>query len=225
MSPPLLFIECDNGGRCAALLRVRRRSATPAGFREAQRPAAKGRGGLYDLLWKQRRHWPGDGNRSGAGRTTRHTNRSRSISWRRSIEWLTINGKKYYYGAGGQPVKWSQKIGGSLVRLQRAPVSCRRDWVTWRDGTKSYFHPDASGHATRPHWLAQLQRREVLLRQGHGHLETLEPEDRRQVVLLRLLFPHGQGLGHLEGWRQELLPSRLLRAMRPPSPAGAASTA
>lgn len=70
-----LVIERDSGGRCTTLLRIHRRSATSAGFREAQRAAAEGRGGLYDLLWKQRRHWPGDGNGSGDGEELcRHTN-------------------------------------------------------------------------------------------------------------------------------------------------------
>ena len=70
-----LVIECDNGGCCAALLRIHRRSAMPAGFCEAQWPVAEGRGGLRDLLWKQRRHWPGDGNGSGDGEELcRHTN-------------------------------------------------------------------------------------------------------------------------------------------------------
>ena len=61
--------------------------------------------------------------------------------------WRTIGGKTYYYGADGQPVKWSQKIGGSWYYFNGSGVM-QRGWVTWRDGTKSYFHPDASGHAT-----------------------------------------------------------------------------
>lgn len=61
--------------------------------------------------------------------------------------WKTVGGKTYYYGADGQPVKWSQKIGGSWYYFNGSGVM-QRGWVTWRDGTKSYFHPDASGHAT-----------------------------------------------------------------------------
>ena len=61
--------------------------------------------------------------------------------------WKTVGGKTYYYGADGQPVKWSQKIGGSWYYFNGSGVM-QTGWITWRDGTKSYFHPDASGHAT-----------------------------------------------------------------------------
>ena len=55
--------------------------------------------------------------------------------------WKTVGGKTYYYGADGQPVKWSQKIGGSWYYFNGAGVM-QRGWITWRDGTKSYFDWD-----------------------------------------------------------------------------------
>lgn len=55
--------------------------------------------------------------------------------------WKTVNGKKYYYGADGQPVKWSQKIGGSWYYFNGSGVM-QTGWVTWSaDGAKSYFDP------------------------------------------------------------------------------------
>lgn len=60
--------------------------------------------------------------------------------------WVTVAGKKYYYDSTGQPVKWSQKIGGAWYYFNGAGVM-QTGWVTWRDGAKSYFHPDAKGHA------------------------------------------------------------------------------
>lgn len=56
-------------------------------------------------------------------------------------KWLTINGKMCYYGVDGQPVKWSQKIGGSWYYFNGSGVM-QTGWVTWKDGTKSYFDWD-----------------------------------------------------------------------------------
>ena len=56
-------------------------------------------------------------------------------------KWLTVGGKKYYYGANGQPVKWSQKIGGSWYYFNGSGVM-QTGWITWKDGTKSYFDWD-----------------------------------------------------------------------------------
>ena len=56
-------------------------------------------------------------------------------------KWLTVGGKKYYYGANGQPVKWSQKIGGSWYYFNGSGIM-QTGWVTWKDGTKSYFDWD-----------------------------------------------------------------------------------
>ena len=59
--------------------------------------------------------------------------------------WKTIDGKTYYYGADGQPVKWSQKIGGHWYYFNGSGVM-QRGWITWNaDGSKSYF--DAGGRA------------------------------------------------------------------------------
>lgn len=56
-------------------------------------------------------------------------------------KWLTISGKKYYYGVDGQPVKWSQKIGGFWYYFNGSGVM-QTGWITWRDGTKSFFDWD-----------------------------------------------------------------------------------
>ncbi|MEC4295517.1 S8 family serine peptidase [Adlercreutzia shanghongiae] len=59
--------------------------------------------------------------------------------------WKTIGGKTYYYGANGQPVKWSQKIGGYWYYFNGSGVM-QKGWITWNnDGTKSYF--DSNGRA------------------------------------------------------------------------------
>ena len=59
--------------------------------------------------------------------------------------WKTIGGKTYYYGANGQPVKWSQKIGGYWYYFNGAS-QMQTGWVTWKaDGSKSYF--DGNGRA------------------------------------------------------------------------------
>ena len=55
--------------------------------------------------------------------------------------WKTVGGKTYYYGADGQPVKWSQKIGGSWYYFNGSGVM-QTGWITWRDGTKSFFDWD-----------------------------------------------------------------------------------
>ena len=66
--------------------------------------------------------------------------------------WKTVGGKTYYYGADGQPVKWSQKIGGSWYYFNGAGVM-QTGWVTWGDdGTRSYF--DGSGRA-RTGWVTE----------------------------------------------------------------------
>ena len=59
--------------------------------------------------------------------------------------WKTVGGKTYYYGADGQPVKWSQKIGNYWYYFNGSGVM-QRGWITWNaDGSKSYF--DGKGHA------------------------------------------------------------------------------
>lgn len=58
-------------------------------------------------------------------------------------KWLTISGKKYYYGVDGQPVKWSQKIGGFWYYFNGSGVM-QTGWITWRDGTKSFFDWDGA---------------------------------------------------------------------------------
>lgn len=59
--------------------------------------------------------------------------------------WKTVGGKTYYYGADGQPVKWSQKIGSYWYYFNGSGVM-QRGWITWNaDGSKSYF--DGKGHA------------------------------------------------------------------------------
>ena len=56
--------------------------------------------------------------------------------------WRTVGGKTYYYGADGQPVKWSQKIGGHWYYFNGSGVM-QRGWITWNaDGLKSYFDGD-----------------------------------------------------------------------------------
>ena len=56
--------------------------------------------------------------------------------------WKTVGGKTYYYGADGQPVKWSQKIGGHWYYFNGSGVM-QRSWITWNaDGSKSYFDGD-----------------------------------------------------------------------------------
>ena len=56
-------------------------------------------------------------------------------------QWVTSGGKKYYYGPNGQPVKWSQKIGGSWYYFNGSGAM-HTGWITWADGTKSYFGQD-----------------------------------------------------------------------------------
>lgn len=59
--------------------------------------------------------------------------------------WKTVGGRTYYYGADGQPVKWSQKIGGHWYYFNGSGVM-QRGWITWNaDGLKSYF--DGNGRA------------------------------------------------------------------------------
>ena len=59
--------------------------------------------------------------------------------------WKTIGGKRYYYGANGQPVKWSQKIDGYWYYFDGSGVM-QTGWVTWKaDSSKSYF--DGNGRA------------------------------------------------------------------------------
>ena len=59
--------------------------------------------------------------------------------------WKTVGGKTYYYGADGQLVKWSQKIGGHWYYFNGSGVM-QRGWITWNaDGLKSYF--DGNGRA------------------------------------------------------------------------------
>ena len=59
--------------------------------------------------------------------------------------WKTVGGKTYYYGADGQPVKWSQKIDGRWYYFNGSGVM-QRGWITWNaDGAKSYF--DGNGRA------------------------------------------------------------------------------
>ena len=66
--------------------------------------------------------------------------------------WKTVGGKTYYYGADGQPVKWSQQIGGSWYYFNGAGVM-QTGWGTWGDdGTRSYF--DGSGRA-RTGWVTE----------------------------------------------------------------------
>ena len=55
--------------------------------------------------------------------------------------WKTIGGKRYYYGADGRPVKWSQKIDGSWYYFNGSGAM-QTGWITWKDGTKSYFDWD-----------------------------------------------------------------------------------
>ena len=70
---------------------------------------------------------------------------------------------KYYFDPDtGISKRWSQKIDGKWYYFDSS-YRMKAGWVTWSDGTKSYFHPDSSARRG-PHRLAQLQRREVLLR-------------------------------------------------------------
>ena len=125
--------------------------------------------------------------------------------------WKTVGGKTYYYGADGQPVKLVPEDRRLLVLLQR-----RRRHAEGLDHLARRNQELLRLGREGPDRLAQLRRREVLLRPGHGRVQALEPEDRRQVVLLRRQERHAEGLGHLVRRHQELLPPRLLGARRGP---------
>ncbi|WP_302962863.1 S8 family serine peptidase [uncultured Adlercreutzia sp.] len=63
------------------------------------------------------------------------------------LGWRSFSGVKYYFDPStGKSLRWSQKIGGSWYYFDGKSVM-QKGWVTWKDGTKSYFHPDSSGHA------------------------------------------------------------------------------
>ncbi|TJW11375.1 GH25 family lysozyme [Parvibacter caecicola] len=56
--------------------------------------------------------------------------------------WVKSDGKTYYYGADGAPVKWSQKIDGAWYYFSGSGIM-QTGWLTWNDdGSKSYFGPD-----------------------------------------------------------------------------------
>ena len=55
--------------------------------------------------------------------------------------WVTAGGQTFYYGADGQPVKWSQKIDNCWYYFNGSGVM-QKGWITWKDGTKSYFDWD-----------------------------------------------------------------------------------
>lgn len=56
--------------------------------------------------------------------------------------WVKSNGKTYYYGADGVPVKWSQKIDGSFYYFN-GKGEMQTGWITWNDDKSlSYFGSD-----------------------------------------------------------------------------------
>ena len=61
--------------------------------------------------------------------------------------WRSFSGVKYYFDPStGISKRWSQKIDGKWYYFDSSSRMAR-GWITWKDGTKSYFHPDAKGHA------------------------------------------------------------------------------
>ena len=59
-------------------------------------------------------------------------------------EWVTISGKKYYFGSDTYAVKWEQIIGGKLYYFDE-DYAMHTGWLTWwKDGTRSYFGSDGA---------------------------------------------------------------------------------
>ncbi|MEC4295518.1 L,D-transpeptidase family protein [Adlercreutzia shanghongiae] len=57
-------------------------------------------------------------------------------------DWKTVDGKRYYFDAAGNSVRWSYKIGDYWYYFNRNCVM-QTGWVTWNaDGLKSYFGAD-----------------------------------------------------------------------------------
>ncbi len=63
------------------------------------------------------------------------------------LGWRSFSGVKYYFDPStGISKRWSQKIDGKWYYFDGSS-RMQKGWVAWKDGTKSYFHPDSSGHA------------------------------------------------------------------------------
>ncbi|MCI8366287.1 MAG: hypothetical protein HFJ66_01610 [Eggerthellaceae bacterium] len=60
-------------------------------------------------------------------------------------EWVTISGKRYYFGSDNLAAKWSRKIDGYWYYFD-GKCQMQTGWITWNaDKTKSYF--DSNGRA------------------------------------------------------------------------------
>ena len=90
-----------------------------------------------------------DGCRMQTGWVTWKNGNKSFFDWdgRALLGWRSFSGAKYYFDpATGISKRWSQRIDGKWYYFDSSS-RMKAGWVTWSDGTKSYFHPDSSGHA------------------------------------------------------------------------------
>ena len=66
--------------------------------------------------------------------------------------WWTISGKKYRFNASYRALRGTWWVDGKRYYFNSTTGAMHTGWLTWSNGSKSYFHPDRGGAACKGCW-------------------------------------------------------------------------
>ena len=66
--------------------------------------------------------------------------------------WWTIGGKKYRFNASFRALRGTWWVDGKRYYFDSKTGAMHTGWLTWSNGSKSYFHPDRDGAACKGRW-------------------------------------------------------------------------